>query len=504
MSALNAEQWRRVRDLFERGLERNPVDADVQSWLAREAGDDPAVRAEVGSLLDHHSRAGAFLSDAVASRVAHLLDEKTDDPARTPGATLGPYTLVRELGRGGMGRVYLATDARLGRTVALKALPPALTRDPQRRERLRREARAAASLAHPNICTIYALEELDGDLFIAAELIDGPTLREEIDARQRPSPSELLDSARALAGALMCAHDRGIVHRDLKPENVMRGSDGRLRILDFGLALVDDAGAAAAPRVTVPGAFVGTPAYMSPEQLRGERGDERSDVFALGVLLYEYACGVHPFEAQTPLALAARVLESEPRAILSLRADVPLVVAAVIHRCLRKAPADRYASGTAVEGALAQASVRPISGGVTAWWRTHQAAAIALYFTAVAVAWRVKEWQHGLTDPAFLLVGAAAAVGGVFRGHLLFTERMNREAFHHERRRAEPVTLIVDVLIGILVAVEGLLLAGTRPVAGVLAIALGVGIALTRLVIERSTERSAFGRAPVEHQRRSP
>lgn len=503
MSALKPEQWRRVRDLFERGLDRSPAAADFEGWLAREAADDPAVRAEVASLLDHHSRAGAFLSDAVASRVAHLLDDQTEDAAGKPGAAIGPYAIVRELGRGGMGRVYLATDTRLGRTVALKALPPALTRDPQRRERLRREARAAASLAHPNICTIYALEELDDDLFIAAELIDGRTLREEIAAGQRPSPSELLDSARALADALACAHDRGIVHRDLKPENVMRGRDGRLKILDFGLALVDGAvdAAGAAPRVTMPGALVGTPAYMSPEQLRGERGDARGDVFALGVLLYEYACGVHPFEAQTPLALAARVLEGEPRVIQSVRADVPRVVATVIERCLHKLAADRYSSGGAVADALTQADARPAAGGVTRWWRTHQAAALALYFAAVVVAWRVKEWQHGLTDPAFLLLGAAAAVGGVFRGHLLFTERMNREAFHPERRRAGPVTLAVDLLIGVIVAVEGLLLAASRPVAGVLAIALGVGIALTRLVIERSTERSAFGN---DHRRRSP
>jgi predicted Ser/Thr protein kinase len=487
---LNPEQWRRVRDLFERGLDRAAV--DVQEWLAREAGDDPAVRAEAASLLDHHSRAGAFLSEPVAGRVAHLLEEQ--EGAFEPGALVGPYTIVREIGRGGMGRVYLATDARLGRTVALKALPPALTRDPLRRERLRREARAAASLSHPNICTIYALEELNDDVFIVAEFIDGRTLREEIEGERRPSPPDLLASARALAGALACAHDRGIIHRDLKPENVMRSRDGRLKVLDFGLARVDAAADAfhAAPSVSLPGAIVGTPAYMSPEQLRGERGDARSDIFSFGMLLYEYACGVHPFEAETPLALAARILEGEPRTITSVRADVPVAVASVIDRCLRKAPADRWPSGAAVADVLARDDVRPTSTGVAVWWRTHQAAAVALYFTAVAVAWRIKEWQHGMTDAGFLLVGVAAAVAGVFRGHLLFTERMNRGAFHPERRRAEPVTLVIDGLIGLVLAAEGWLLAVSRPVAGVLTIALGIGIFLTRFVIERATERSAF------------
>jgi predicted Ser/Thr protein kinase len=493
MSPLNEHQWRRVRDLFERALERE--EGDVRPWLLREAADDPAVQAEAASLLEHHSRAGAFLSEPVVPRVSHLLDE---DSARfEPGAAVGPYTVVRELGRGGMGRVYLATDSRLGRTVALKALPPALTRDPQQRERLRREARAAASLTHPNICTIYALEELDDDVFIAAEYIDGRTLREEIDSAQRPSPAELLASARALADALACAHAAGIVHRDLKPENVMRGRDGRLKILDFGLARMDPGvNKDTLPRVTLPGAVVGTPAYMAPEQLNGERGDARTDVFALGMLLYEYACGVHPFEAQTPLALAARILESEPRALRKVRTDVPLVMAMVIDQCLRKKPGDRFPSAAAVGQALARAdagAVMSSAGQVTTWWRTHQIVALGLYFAAVALAWWVKEQRHGVTDAAFVLVGVAAAVAGIFRGHLLFTERMNREAFAPERRRAEPVTLLVDSLIGLILAGEGWLLTLSRPVAGLLTIALGVGIVLTRLVIERSTERSAFG-----------
>ena len=142
-----------------------------------------------------------------------------------------------------MGRVYLAHDTRLGRTVALKALAPHLMRDPAQRERLRREARAAASLTHPGICTVYALEEIDGDLFIATEFVDGHTLREEIQSERRPSRDEILRTARDLASALASAHARGIVHRDLKPENVMRTRDGRLKILDFGLARILEDGA---------------------------------------------------------------------------------------------------------------------------------------------------------------------------------------------------------------------------------------------------------------------
>src|SRR3989454_10593246 len=253
-----ADQQRRVRDLFEAAIDRDT--SSIQSWIAREAADDPAVRDEVLSLLDHHSRAGAFLSHAIVDAVPDLFF----DEALSPGTTIGPYTVVRELGRGGMGRVYLASDERLGRTVALKALAPHLVRDPSQRERLRREARAAAGLTHPGICTVYALEEVDGELYIASEFVDGHTLRDEIESG-RPSGEMLTRTARDLAAALASAHARGIVHRDLKPENIMRTADGRLKILDFGLARIDSVQENV--RVTRTGVMVGTLAYMAPEQL---------------------------------------------------------------------------------------------------------------------------------------------------------------------------------------------------------------------------------------------
>jgi serine/threonine protein kinase len=232
---VTAQQWQRVRTLFERALDEQPP--EIGAWLAREAADDPAVLAEVASLLDHHSRAGSFLADPAAARMPHLL---APEKALTSGQQVGPYTVVREIGRGGMGRVYLATDARLGRTVALKALPPDVTDSPAQRERLRREARAAAALTHPGICTVYALEELEGELFIATEYVDGRTLREEIAGERRATPGELLTTARELAEALASAHHKGITHRDLKPENVMRNASGHVKILDFGLARMED------------------------------------------------------------------------------------------------------------------------------------------------------------------------------------------------------------------------------------------------------------------------
>src|SRR5919198_4123967 len=322
---MTSEQQQRVRDLFEQALDVDPSQA--ASWVSSRS-DDPAVKQEVLSLLEHHSRAGAFLQEPIVDRLPELLasDEEHDEDAEplAPGAVIGTYTIVRELGRGGMGHVYLATDGRLGRTVALKALAPHLVRNPSHRERLQREARAAASLTHPGICTVYALEEIEGELYIASEFVDGRTLRDEIESGQPPSGDMLARTARDLAAALASAHARGIVHRDLKPENIMRADDGRLKILDFGLARIESVQEGV--RVTHTGVMVGTPAYMAPEQLHHGQVDARADVFAYGVVMYEYACGVHPVRASAPLSAPAGLSE-------------------VFARCLREVPAERFASG---------------------------------------------------------------------------------------------------------------------------------------------------------------
>jgi len=186
---MTIEQQHRIREIFEAALDIES--GERGSWVARQTAGDAAVRDEVISLLDHHRRAGNFLAAPVVERVPELLDE---DAALVPGTTLGVYTIVKEVGRGGMGRVYLASDSRLGRHVALKALAPQLTRDPMQRERLRREARAAAALTHPGICAVYALEEIDDQLFIVTEFIDGPTLREEIASRRLPGAADIVRS----------------------------------------------------------------------------------------------------------------------------------------------------------------------------------------------------------------------------------------------------------------------------------------------------------------------
>ena len=468
-------QWQRVRLLFEAAFDREP--ADLDAWLAREAADDAVVRDEVLSLLRHHTRAGEFLAQPIAEQIPELLDEEHEPLA--PGAVVGAYTIVREVGRGGMGRVYLAKDGRLGRTVALKALAPHLGRDPLQRERLRREARAAAGLTHPGICTVYALEEIDGELYIAAEFVDGQTLGDEIRQGRRPNDDELLRAARDLAAALASAHAAGIVHRDLKPDNVMRTSDGRLKILDFGLARSQaPERAAEGSFATRPGLLLGTPGYIAPEQLAGQRGDARADVYAFGVLMHEYASGVHPFAGG-----AARTIPA---------------IATVVARCLKQIPEERFANAGEVAAALdavasltnsgAAAGARPV------WWRTHQLVIVALYFIASTAAWQVKDWiETPVTVAIFVAISTAATIGGVLRGHLVFTELMNRVHLAPERERASRATTTVDLAMGALLVIDGVIMASRRALPSVFTISLAVGIVLAALVLEPATTRAAFG-----------
>lgn len=487
---MNPKQWERVRELFERAVDRDP--ADTAAWLAHEAPDEPALRAEVQSLLEHHTRAGAFLEEPVAARVPAWLN---DEGGLTPGSVVGPYTIVREIGRGGMGRVYLASDGRLGRTVALKALPPALTRDPAHRERLKREARAAASLTHPGICTVYALEELEDSLFIATEFVDGRTLREEIAGGIRPPAESIAATARELAAALASAHDKGITHRDLKPENVMRTADGRVKILDFGLARLNaPALSSAALFATRPGAVMGTPAYMAPEQLNGQAVDARADVFAFGITLYEYACGEHPFAASTELAMVARVLESHAQPLAARCPHLPLPLASVVDRCLRKDPAERFASAAEIVAALANGVSSQAGPSTSTWWRTHQLAMMAVYIVATTIAWQIKESFAGAASLwIFVAMGVGSATSGIIRGHLVFTEQMNRARLAGERRRTATLTTAVDVLIAIALFADAWLFAPIRPLYAMLTMALALGIGLAALVMEPATTAATFG-----------
>ena len=239
-----------------------------------------------------------------------------------------------------MGVVYAARDERLGRMVALKALPPEYTRDRRHRDRLAREARAAAAFTHEAIATVFALEEIDGELYIASELVPGETLRSELAHGPVP-PDRLVATLVDIASGLVGRPRRNIIHRDLKPENIIRRTDGHIKILDFGLARITDPDVPTVTRLTEPGTAPGTPGYMAPEQLSGGDIDARTDLFAFGVVAWELATGEHPF-GSNPALMLARMMEGRP-ATLSRQLPIP-ALDPIIRQCLRVSPADRYAS----------------------------------------------------------------------------------------------------------------------------------------------------------------
>jgi serine/threonine protein kinase/Flp pilus assembly protein TadD len=274
------------------------------------------------------------------------------------GRTLAHYRLIAAIGSGGMGDVYRAQDTKLGRDVALKVLPATMAKDPDRLDRFRREARAVATLNHPNIVTIYSVEEAEGLHFLTMELVEGQSLDRIVPEGGLPV-GRVVEIVTALAEALAAAHDKGVIHRDLKPGNVMVTESGRVKILDFGLAKMTAAPTAPAdetellPRgVTEDGVVMGTMPYMSPEQVEGRAVDARSDIFSLGVMLHEMTTGARPFAGRSAAALLSSILRDPPPSVRLVRPDAPPELDRLIGRCLEKDRDQRLASANALAGGL--------------------------------------------------------------------------------------------------------------------------------------------------------
>jgi Tol biopolymer transport system component len=265
------------------------------------------------------------------------------------GNTLGHYEIKDKLGSGGMGDVYRARDTKLGRDVALKVLPSDAASDPERLKRFEREARAVASLKHPNIVTIYSVEEIEGTHFLTMELVEGATLS-AIIPKDGMTLERFLEYGVSMADGMSRAHEQGITHRDLKPANVMLDADGRVKILDFGLAKLlrpdpdPDADKTQMDSDTAEGIVMGTVAYMSPEQAQGEALDHRSDIFSLGVLFYEMITGTRPFDGDNKISTISSILRDEPQPVHEVKASLPRHLARIVRRCLAKQPTRRYQS----------------------------------------------------------------------------------------------------------------------------------------------------------------
>ena len=277
----------------------------------------------------------------------------------TSGTRLGTYEIVAPLGAGGMGEVYRARDTRLGREVALKVLPANVAADSDRLARFEREARTVAGLSHPNIVTLFSVEDEDGVRFLTMELIEGQSLDQQVTPGGLPL-SRVLDLGVPLADALAAAHERGVVHRDLKPANVMVTRDGRVKVLDFGLAKTDSApqgsdatqAATAATPLSTEGQVMGTVPYMAPEQIRGEAADARTDLFALGIMLYELLAGRRPFAGASSADVSSAILRDLPQPVRVLRADLPADIERIVGRCLEKDPERRFQTAKDVRNEL--------------------------------------------------------------------------------------------------------------------------------------------------------
>ncbi|MBV9886965.1 MAG: serine/threonine protein kinase, partial [Acidobacteria bacterium] len=275
-----------------------------------------------------------------------------------PGQVFSHYRILEKLDRGGMGVVYRAQDLELSRFVAIKLLPDNLPHDQMASDRFLREARAAASLNHPNICTIHDFGEHEGRRFLVMELLEGQTLKQRIRGRSL-AMQELLEIGDQIAGALVAAHAKGIIHREIKPANIFLTAHGQAKLLDFGLAKQipqDESGdqtvTSSAEDLTVAGTTLGTIAYMSPEQARGRDLDARSDIFSLGLVLYETATGKQAFSGATSAEIFDGILNRTPPALSSVNPEAPPELERIINRCLEKLPDDRYPSAAALRADL--------------------------------------------------------------------------------------------------------------------------------------------------------
>lgn len=348
---MTTKQWEQIKQVFHAALEHEP--GHRSAFLARECADDDSLRREVQSLLESHELADDFIETPASDVAAALLAE--GQAGLLAGQMVGHFKIADVLATGGMGEVYLADDSRLGRKVALKLLPPQFTVNTDRVRRFDREARAASALNHPNIVTIHEIGETDSLHFIATEFVDGETLRKHL-TNTRLTVGEVLDISIQIASALQTAHEAGIVHRDIKPENIMLRRDGVVKVLDFGLAKLtrEESGATAAQSVaqsrndTNPGVVMGTVGYMSPEQARGHDVDARTDIWSLGVVLYEMVAGSPPFEGETPSHVIVKILENESPP-LSPRVVVPEELERIVVKALRKDPELRYQTAGELE-----------------------------------------------------------------------------------------------------------------------------------------------------------
>jgi serine/threonine-protein kinase len=370
------DNWSRIKEIVDEAIHRKPEERSA--FLNEACGGNDSIRREVESLLSSFENAEGFLDTPAIEAVTEVIQTLNQ------GQMLGHYEILRKLGEGGMGIVYLGRDTRLDRLVALKLLNKKYQQNEDNIRRFIREAKAASALNHPNILTIYEIGGLEGSHYIVSEYIEGMTLREMMKSEKMKLPT-ILDIAKQMSAALAAAHKARIVHRDLKPENVIVREDGYVKVLDFGLAklLPENVSGVLASELTrkqnttASGMILGTVNYMSPEQAKGKKVDERTDIFSLGVVLYEMITGKAPFAGDSIPETFAKLIEHEPEPIKTYISGVPDEIVQIISKTLEKVPENRYQSVREVaddlklininlSGSSLESSQQPISRNRTA------------------------------------------------------------------------------------------------------------------------------------------
>jgi eukaryotic-like serine/threonine-protein kinase len=397
------ERWQEIEKLYHSALERSAEHR--QSYLGSACAGDEALRREVESLLASDDLAANFLESKEPQ-----IEKQAAETLIPAGAQIGPYKILEFLRAGGMGEVYKGRDARLGRMVAIKFLPTMIASDAVASERFQREARAASALNHRRICTVYDVGEYEGRQFIVMEFLEGDSLRDRIAGKPVPIP-DLLNIAIQTCEGLQAAHAKGIVHRDVKPANISVSAAGEIKILDFGVAKVgwehhtEASALAAGPgnsatetliQLTKPGTLMGTLAYLSPEQARGEEADSRTDIFSLGSVMYEMATGRQPFYGETVAELLTAILTEYPLRASESNVAVPRSLERIIEKALAKERSARYQSAEELAGDLRALTTAPRHRSLTV------ASVLALIAGLVSLVWLATQPEAGPKTETFM------------------------------------------------------------------------------------------------------